>query len=159
MTSNEKLKKQANRNTKVTFLFLSCICAAGSSIAIDLESIYAEHAKYCMTQLNTEEQNFLNGYLMQKLRRSAFGMLSKKRVKNLMPSFSRIKFRMKNIDEHWLALRHFQMRDSLIVFRKRQTVRLRDIASLAPKISEAGTLCRPRRAIYQSVHKHPRRIN
>ena len=30
-------------------------------------------------------------------------MLSKKRVKNLMPSFSRIKFRMKNIDEHRLA--------------------------------------------------------
>lgn len=53
-----KLKKRANRNIKVTFLFLSCICTASSSIAIDLESIYAEHAKYCMTQLDAEEQNF-----------------------------------------------------------------------------------------------------
>ena len=52
-----KLKKQANRNTKVSFLFLCSILAAGSSLAIDLESIYAEHAKYCMSQLNTEEQN------------------------------------------------------------------------------------------------------
>ncbi len=53
-----KLKKQASRNIKTTFLFLSCICAASSSIAIDIESIYAEHAKYCMTQLKAEEQNF-----------------------------------------------------------------------------------------------------
>ena len=53
-----KLKKQASRNIKITFLFLSCICAASSSIAIDIESIYAEHAKYCMTQLKAEEKNF-----------------------------------------------------------------------------------------------------
>ncbi len=52
------MKKRASRNIKTTFLFLSCICAASSSIAIDIESIYTEHAKYCMTQLNTEEQNF-----------------------------------------------------------------------------------------------------
>ena len=52
-----KLKKRAHRDTTVTFLFLSCIFAANTSIAIDLESIYAEHAKYCMSQLKTEEQN------------------------------------------------------------------------------------------------------
>ena len=51
MTS-DKIEKQASRNIKVTFLFLS-ILAASSSIAIDIESIYAEHAKYCMSQLNS----------------------------------------------------------------------------------------------------------
>ena len=52
------MKKRASKIIETTFLFLSCIGTASSSIAIDIESIYAEHAKYCMTQLNAEEENF-----------------------------------------------------------------------------------------------------
>ena len=50
-----EVKKRANRNIKAIMLSLSF--AASSSVAIDLEAIYAEHAELCMTQLNTEEQN------------------------------------------------------------------------------------------------------
>ena len=155
-----KLKKQASRNIKTTiFLCITSILAASSSLAIDLESTYAEHAKYCMSQLKAEEQTFLNGYLIEKLRKIAFSTLSKKLVKNLMLPFSRIKLRMKNIDEHWLFSRHFQMRETLIVFRKKQTVRLRGTDDhKQPKISEVGPLCRPRRATHQSVRNRRKEL-
>ena len=112
-----------------------------------------------MTRMDTEEQNLFERLFNEEITEQCVEYAIKETSQEFDAVFSRIKFRMKNIDEHWLALRHFQTRDSLTVFRKRQIVRLRGIASLTPKISEAGTLCRPRRAIHQSVHKHPRKIN
>ena len=52
-----KMKKQANRNIRAITLSFSSFFAASPLIAIDLESIYARHADYCMARMDTEEQN------------------------------------------------------------------------------------------------------
>ena len=91
-----KMKKQANRNIRAITQFSSF--AASPLIAIDLESIYARHADYCMTRMDTEEQNLLNGYLMKKSQNSA-----QYAIKETSQEFDAVfpkKFRMKNIDEH-----------------------------------------------------------
>ena len=54
-----KIKKQTNRNAKVIALSFFAIFVANSSLAFDLETIYAGHTEYCMTQLNNEEQDLI----------------------------------------------------------------------------------------------------
>tara|TARA_B100001093_G_scaffold284992_1_gene272122 strand:+ start:583 stop:1047 length:465 start_codon:yes stop_codon:yes gene_type:complete len=54
-----KIKKQTNRNVKAITLSFFAIFAANSSLAFDLEPIYAGHTEYCMTQLNNEEQDLI----------------------------------------------------------------------------------------------------
>ncbi|MBE58507.1 MAG: hypothetical protein CMD66_03735 [Gammaproteobacteria bacterium] len=100
-----KLKKRANRNVKATFLFLSCICAASSSIAIDLELIYAEHAKYCMTQLNTEKQNFFKRLFNEEVTEECIRDAIKKTSKEFDTTF----FENKISDEEYRrALARFE---------------------------------------------------
>ena len=100
-----KLKKRATRNTKVTFLFLSSILTAGSSIAIDLESVYAEHAKYCMSQLNTEEHNLFERLFDAEITEECI----REAIKKTGKEFDAIFFQNKISDEEYRrALARFE---------------------------------------------------
>ena len=90
---------------QVTFLFLSSILTAGSSIAIDLESIYAEHVNHCMSQLNTEEQNLFERLFDAEITEECI----REAIKKTGKEFDAIFFQNKVSDEEYRrALARFE---------------------------------------------------
>ena len=100
-----KVKKQANRNIRAITLSFSSFFAASPLIAIDLESIYARHADYCMTRMDTEEQNLFERLFNEEITEQCVEYA----IKETSQEFDAVFFQNKISDEEYRrALARFE---------------------------------------------------